>query len=572
MRSSPPSVGSGLLHRSDEPGAPGRRVAGRLQRIVRRLLPAVTLAALALGSSATGLANGFAYDDVPVIRENPRVHTLADPVNFFVTSYWPRDHGGALYRPLTLLGFALEWAAGGGSPRVFHLVNLLLYLALGLAVCALARRILPAGPAWIAAAIFAVHPVHVEAVGNVVGQSELLVALYLSLGVLLYLRARRAADLRARESVALFGLTLLAGLTKESGLMLPALVAAAEVLVVDDPRPLRERARVLATTGLLLGVALAIVIAMRRFALDALVGEYPAVALRGLGGHSRLLTMLGVAPEWFRLLLWPARLSAEYGPPELDAATGFGARQALGLLLLGLAAGAGLAARRRAPAVTLGIVWAAVALFPVSNLAVATGVLVAERTLMLPSVGLALACGGAASAVRPLPREARLAALAALTLLLALGLARSAARQRVWRDTPTVLLQTLRDAPENFRAWKQYGMYLKDRGQLRAARAALEQSARMYQGDAGVYEELGLVRRRQDGCARAAPYFERALAIDPDRSTARGRLYLCLLEQGDTVRARAVAAEGAELGSWYFQLQMKILSSGPAARPAPVAR
>ena len=565
MASSPPSVGSGLLHRSDEPGAAGR-LSKRMQGIAQRLLPAAGLAALVLASSATGLANGFAYDDVPVIRENPRAHTLADPLNLFVTSYWPRDHGGALYRPLTVLGFALQWTIGHGSPLVFHIVSVLLYLALGLLVYALARRILPPGPAWVAAAIFAVHPVHVEAVGNVVGQSELLVALYAALGVLLYLRARRAEDLRARESVALFGLTLLAGLTKETGLMLPAFVAAAELLAVDDRRPLRERARVLAPTGVLLGVAVAIVVVMRRFALDTLVGEYAAIPLGGLDARGRLLTMLGVAPEWFRLLLWPARLSAEYGPPELDAATTFGARQALGLALLGLAGAAALAARRRVPGVTLGIVWAAIALFPVSNLAVATGVLVAERTLMLPSVGLALALGGAAGGVLRLPRPARLAAAAAFGLLLAAGAARSAARQRVWRDTLTVLIQTLRDAPDNYRAWKQYGIYLKDRGELRAARAALEQSARMYQRDAGVYEELGLVRRRQDGCRSAAPYFERALAMDPVRSTARGRLYLCLLEQGDTARAREVAATGAELGSWYFQLQMKILSSGPPAR------
>src|SRR5688500_14945995 len=143
----------------------------------QRQLAALAIALLALAASATSLTNGFAYDDEWIIRDNPRVQALTGAWKLFGQPYWPPEMGGKLYRPVTMLGFAVQWALGGGAPPVVHAGSVLLYVCLSLAVFALALTMLPATTAWVVAALFAVHPVHVEAVGNVVGQSELLVAL-----------------------------------------------------------------------------------------------------------------------------------------------------------------------------------------------------------------------------------------------------------------------------------------------------------------------------------------------------------------------------------------------------------
>jgi hypothetical protein len=533
-------------------------------------LPTLALLLLVLASSLSSIANGFAYDDVLIVQDNTQIHTLSQMAFDFVQGYWPQQHGGALYRPLTLVFFALQWAAGKGAPWVFHAANVALYAGLILALYALGRRLLARGAAWLAAAIFAVHPVHVEAVGNVVGQAELTTALFVVLGLTLYLDVRTRPALRTRDSVGLLALLAAAGLCKENGIILPALLLAAEVTVVADQRSLRSRIADLLPTYLLLIIGAVLLMAARRAALGATVGEYPALVLGGLGPRERMLTMLGIVPEWIRLFFWPAHLRADYAPQEFNAATQFAAPQLLGVLLLLLAGLSAAAARRRHPAVAFGIAWTAIALLPVSNLLVPTGVLIAERTLLLPSIGVVIAVAALAAPVwsrlRVASRPLAWGPLAGVTAVLAAGAARSADRQTAWRDTPTVLTQLVQDAPLDYRAWLMYGGHLRQVGRVREAKQAMLRAASLYRHDGRVYEDLGQLVRFESGCAGAIPIFRQGLTLDPGLKNARGRLYVCLLEQGDTTAAMAIAAEGARRGQWFFQL---VMLTGPKRPSAP---
>ncbi|MFI5210258.1 MAG: hypothetical protein ACHQ2E_07435, partial [Gemmatimonadales bacterium] len=115
----------------------------------RRGWLALSVAGLALAASLTSLGNGFAYDDQFIIVTNPRVHDLAGAWRLFGQTYWPPDRGSGLYRPVTVLLFAGQWAVGQGSPLVFHLVNVLLYAGLSALVFWCALALLPAGAAWL---------------------------------------------------------------------------------------------------------------------------------------------------------------------------------------------------------------------------------------------------------------------------------------------------------------------------------------------------------------------------------------------------------------------------------------
>ncbi len=228
--------------------------------VVRRLARAVTspsfaapasIALLAFLSSATSLGNGFVYDDRPIIEGNPRVHTLARWWEAFGESYWPSGWGDTNYRPLTSLSFAVQWALGDGKPGIFHAINVALYLASCVGVLILARRVLPSRAAWVVAALFAAHPVHVEATGNVVGQSELMVALCTTLAVAAYIRARVDKSERQMNwpTIALIAtLYAVAAFSKETGFLLPGLLLAAEATIVairlePDRRTVRGRTR-----------------------------------------------------------------------------------------------------------------------------------------------------------------------------------------------------------------------------------------------------------------------------------------------------------------------------------------
>src|SRR5689334_12691325 len=97
---------SRLLQGGDPLGTPEFRFK---QVLERQSLPILALLLIVLVSSLPSIANGFAYDDVLIVRDNAQIHALSQMAFDFVQGYWPQQHGGALYRPLTLVLFSLEW-------------------------------------------------------------------------------------------------------------------------------------------------------------------------------------------------------------------------------------------------------------------------------------------------------------------------------------------------------------------------------------------------------------------------------------------------------------------------------
>ena len=535
----------------------------------REAVQGILVAGLAAATAAPSLGNGFVYDDVPAIVENPLLHSLANSAHVWVSSYW---RAGPLYRPLTVQLFALEWWVGGGAPWPFHLVNIVLYAAVAWLVYRLARRVLPAGAALAAAALFAAHPVHVEVTANAVGQNELLAALFVLLAVERYLAWRESGGLGAPRRGALALLYLLAIAAKETGYVLPALLAAAEVLAVADRRPWRDRWRETAPAYLMLaGVAL-IGLLVRVIVLGGLKGEVAALPLRGLAAGERAIVMLAAAPEWFRLLLWPAHLQANYGPPALPTGAGLGARHLVGLGLLIATVALVAWAWRRAPAVALGLVWVAIALAPVSNLVTATGVLIAERTLLLPSVGAVLAAGWGIGwlAIRLTGRRAAEIGLAAgLVVLCAAGAVRSARRATVWRSQAGFFEQLERDAPGSYRAQFAAGTYFSAARRVSDAERTLSAARALYQEDPAVYETLGQLYRIEKRCDRALPIFAEGVQRHPEGTVLRSRLIECLLAVGDTARARAVARDALARGQTEFESTLRRLGEGSGENRLP---
>jgi tetratricopeptide (TPR) repeat protein len=307
--------------------------------------------------------------------------------------------------------------------------------------------------------------VHVEAVAPAVGQSELLVALAAGLMTAWYVRCRRLGNgsLTARDWTAIAVLYLAASLAKEQGLLLPGMLLSAELFLLSWPGR-RAATRLAAGYAALAILALGVVLVRLRVLGGELAATFPAEALEGLGLGGRALTMLQVVPQWARLLLWPAHLQADYSPQEIVASSGLGPAEVLGLALL---AGGGAAAwfsRERAPVVSFGLAWMALALLPVSNLLAISGVVLAERTLFLPSAGFVLVVGAAAAAllerIPPVPLLWRRAVMAAGVLAVAAGVARSAERHRVWRNDDYFAVRSSADAPRSYRMQQAFAQVL----------------------------------------------------------------------------------------------------------------
>jgi hypothetical protein len=512
--------------------------------------------ALALAASAAGLRNGFAYDDVHIVERNPAVHQLGDLPSRFIETYWPQvplGPDGRLYRPLTIATYAIEWAAGGGSPVAFHVTSSLLYLGVCLLVFALAHRFLPLWPSALAASLFAVHPVHTEAVGNVVGQGELLAALLLLAGTVLFLDSHREGLTGARFG----GIVLcyaLACLTKEHAVLWPVLLVPL-ALVAPGERPRQETRAEAARLALVLGLVLVLYLTVRHAVLHGFAGDIVHPFWQQTTFAGRTVTMLGVVPTWGRLLFWPAHLQADYAPQEFSFATTLGGAQWVGLLLVTLFGALLLAALRWAPVAAAGLAWLALALGPVANLLAPTGIVAAERTLFLPSVGLALAIGAALAALELRvgnPERLRTLTMVVATPLLLLGLWRTTTRLPVWRDNTTLFSTTIIDAPKSYWAWRNWGGDLVLQNRVEDAFAAYRRSLALYDRDPAVYEDVASLYRRTGHCDTAVPFFHRALAIDSTRHMSASRLIGCLTAIGSYDSARAEARRRIAMGREEF--------------------
>lgn len=504
------------------------------------------LVLVALAASLPAIANGFVQDDVPIIVGDFRLHDLTQWPRLLVEPYWPPPFAPDQYRPLTAVLLSMQFIAGGGSPIVFRLVTALLYAGAALAVWGLLRTLLPGRDriALGAALLFAAHPVHVEATALGVGQAEILMTLSSVLGVTRYLRMRERNETGARPWVVIALCYLGAALAKEQGLLFPLLLLASEWLVIA--RIDRAVAKTLAPGWMAIGFVGVIVVLARFAALGALAAPANvAEALQDSPLRVRMFTALQLVPHWLRLLVWPAHLRADYSPQEFVASIGVGGIELLGLGLLLSLALTGWVMRRRAPVLSYGLAFTAIGLAPVSNVILATGVLIAERTLFLPSVGLVIAIGGAARWVRERwpNRTLRIAGVAAAFVLVAVGVARSVRRMGAWRSEHAFTLAAVRDSPRSWRANLNHANLLFDRGQRQSAAAAYERAISLAPSAWQARHEYARRLRTVGDEEGALAQLGLSLVEQPENNEAMRDMIAALLALGRYSEARAVVAQ-----------------------------
>ena len=512
----------------------------------RRGLPPATVALLSLAATVTTVGHDFTYDDRSIILENARVHSFAHIPQLFAETYWPAFYGGDGYRPLVTSLFTLQWIAAGGAPWVFHLVNIMLAVAVSIAMYWCARTVLPTLGAWVAAALFAVHPVHVEVTGNVVGQSELIVALCLLVAIGTYIRARRGGGLSTRSSVAVQLLFATALLAKEHAMVLPPILLAAELTVIPGDS-WRARLRTVRTLTLsLVAIALAYLLVRGRIQ-ENLAGfvPYPAFRFLHMRAIDRIGTMMNEIPRIAQLILFPVHLSADYSPPDVLVADGPALSQLAGLFICLSAPLLAFVLRRRVPVVTFALMWVIAAFLPVSNLIIPAGFITAERTLFLSSAGAVLLAGALAVFVerRFSPARRRLA-LGGFVLLVAAGLARSIDRQRVWKDNDAFFIALTRDAHNGYRAHYLHGRYLGLHGRLREMEMEYRRAIRMFPYDAGMTLAVADAYARAGLFMPAAALFEWTFAVRPEAGEGRYEYVYCLARLNRWADVRREALSG----------------------------
>lgn len=450
------------------------------------------LAALvvAFGVYANTFANGWTYDDTPVILQNPDIQSFAG----FLANQQPG-------RPLRELSLMFDRALFGMQPAGWHVQQIFWHGLNGFLVGALLLR-LGGGltAAVLAALVFLVHPLQVEVVAQLSHRKDSLALAFALLAMHAYVTAGGAAAWRRRAGWLLLSGTLFAAgcLAKESVVVLPLVMILYELLfVAREDRLLSRSPRlllVLAGSGVLGGLAWYL----------------------GLGGRDRLLTLAGyqlmkynyfdpvnefsylliLLKSWlfiFLRTLWPADLALEYVYPLPSSVADLWVLGALAMLTAWAAAL--YFSWKRHPVYAFALGWVACLWLPVANLWPTSAYFAADRYLYAPFAGVAILCGLGAAA---LARRRQLPALIGAGLLLVALCVLTWRQNAVWKDQLSLWRQAARVSPQSSVALNNYGVQLFRLGQRREGLALIERAAQnpyYYEANANaaqIYQSMGL--------------------------------------------------------------------------------
>ena len=545
-------------------------------------------------------SNPFLHDDVAIIGENPLVRESSRILEAFQHDYWAvletNERRDRLYRPLAITSFALNHALGGLNPLGYRIVNALFHALASLALFWLCIRFgLSRGAAGAVSLLFALHPVHTEAVNAVVARADLMAAagVFGGLGLLMgvALPVAKPGDAQGEQKNENDGgapyrgvftpvsltcaLCLFALLSKEVGvaLLFSALLWwlwGRYVSGETDRPPLKHT--LIAVCALVL--VLIVYVWMRYAALGMLARPYPpskldnVLALMPAGG--RILGAIGVLGRYFKLLVWPWPLSMDYSfaqiPVEGAEAAFWTAAGALVFLAWLYAA---WRTRKTMPWVAFGLVVFIGAYLPVSNLLIPMGTIMAERVLYIPSAGFLIALAPTAGVLLT-KRDWRIAAALLVVACVLFG-ALTLKRNQDWGDALRFWRRTAEVSPNSARALRVYGQALIDRNRFREAILPLKKSVEIYPVYDYAWVDLGIAQMQSGKAAAAETSLKRALRLNDENAEAHlalGALHMGA-ERGDLARPhfeRAISLKPTlvearfNLGTLYLRAGLRRLA------------
>jgi tetratricopeptide (TPR) repeat protein len=507
----------------------------------------VLVAGVAIAVYLNTLSADFVWDDRFQIVQNPAIKDLRFVPRFFTTGVWTLispTHPTNYYRPMMFVSYLITYYLFGLDPVGFHVMNVAINALVALMVYALAFRLFRQGDiALIAGLLFAVHPIHTEAVAWVASLPELVMALFYLLSFHLYLRANDAGRGRGiawrLASLAIFFVSLL---SKEMALTLPFVLALYE--------------HGYARSGLASGarrysayfVLAALYLAIRSHALG---GFAPVEKLQDMTVYRFALSDIALAGQYWWKLLLPVRMNAfhmfEPSASLLDA------RVLLGALTLAVMFVLMVVLWKAGNPLWLAIAWVFVTLLPVLYIKGVGANVFAERYLYLPSVGFCVGIAyGFHRLTRTLPARSLPIATGVLAGVLMLLSIQTVSRAATWRNEITLFSDTVAKSPSVYLVRNFLGIALLEQGRLAEAReqfvtnqkldpdneqgfrnegavdlkdgrldeavAAYRQALKRNPGDSSLHRSLALVLLRKGARDLAVQEYEEALRLDPDQA------------------------------------------------------
>lgn len=474
------------------------------------------------------------YDDVSQITENAKIKSLSNVTSFFTTEVWSGIRGAtsSYYRPLFTLSLAVDYFFWGEQPLGYHLTNILLHFFAASALYFLALKLLKhSSAALFAAALFAVHPVHAEAVAWVSGRNEMLSAIFMFGSFYYYITYRQTKKTaNILFSLALFFLALL---SKEMAITLPIIILAYEFCFETG----RTRTKLLFPAIFTLSVIPYIAIRM------AVVKDI------GLSYTQPLLWRVSTSPglmiENLKHLIFPFNLKVLY---DISIKKIFFATEVIIPMLILLVIFSGvimlLKSNKRS---AFPLLFLFISMLPISGLPVI--ILqpspVADRYLYIPSAGFAIAAGFGISAFLVLSGKKQIPdflkryhvlATAAVVIVCTLFFL-NFQRNYIWKDKFTLMHTMVKDAPGSPFARYSLGIAYEALGKFENAAQEFQKAVEMRPDYPEAHNNLGIVYDQMGRTEDALREYLLVLKTGPENTRVHNNLGILYEKKGEVDHA-----------------------------------
>lgn len=507
------------------------------------------LVVLCFGVYANGLSGDFVWDDQVQLFRNTRIRTLESIPHAFTSSLWsfmysqdPSSSNSVFdlyYRPLQEVIYILVYQVSGLSPIAYHLANLILHSAATVLVFLLCLEVgLDSFVALLAGSIFAVHPVHTEAVTWIAGVGDLACGAFYFGALASLFRYLRSGIARWRWISSICFLAAL--FSKEMAATFPIVVF---LILMAKAKPRMN----------LKGVA------SLMWPYIVASGIYAGFRLAAVGLNSGTPTSTAVL-DWVTLAVWAVGNYFRYAivPYPLYIyhviPLHFDNRILPTLFYAAIVAGVSvvlLLMRRRFPDQSLWLVIFFATLLPVLYFKGISGVFFAERYLYIPTVTIAIVAG------LFLAKLNRTHALIVTGLVVSVFGLMTIQRNRDWQNEEKLYARTLQFQPEAVNIWTSLGeVYLRE-GNSAGAEAQFQTALERLKDERfiqtpyesyRIYHGLGLAAARESKPASAVPYLQKAIDLYPLGDAAYTTLGGVLVNTGqDYGRAMALLEKAIQL-------------------------
>lgn len=471
--------------------------------------------------TAQVLKNELVWDDEELILTNPHLSSWSGLPRLWTGAYWQTRTDGLAYRPISHTLILLDGMAWGARAAGFHWTNLWLHSVNAVLVYLVGLALLGPRAAMGGALLFAVHPVHVEAIALVENRSELLAAASGLLAVLWFLDGTARESVRFAPLAASLACLAFACLSKETAVTIPLLLGALAIWAVPWGRRLRA---VAATVPFFVLAALVML-------LRPVKPEAPLRASWDSLSPSRLLEAARILGAYLSNAAFPVRLTTVRELSSVGAVHAVAA----GVFAICFAYDS---LRRRASWCLL--CWTAVALAPSLNLFARVPRAVGDQRFYLPSVALCLWLASKLVNRRSAPSRTGAAAFALALSVLACGMVHWELK---WQNSYAFWRDVVAKHPHRGPARVNFSRALLRQGWTRRAERQLTIATEESPDFAFAYADLGSLHQMLGRYRAAAGAFRQCLRLDPDNRRAQLGIARCWHALGELERAAKWCAE-----------------------------